>query len=187
MKTTRKIEHPSIRAGIASGFALLLAGLLLGVWLWNSMKSVSDLIPVGRAAPDFTAITSVGDTVRLSEAKGHKRVVLVFYPGDGTPLCTAQLCALRDNWGALQSENTVVYGVNPANKEKHQKFSTTNRLPFPLLVDTNNKIAESYGCKALFGIVKRTVYIIDQNGFVIWVERGAPSPTEILRVLHATP
>jgi peroxiredoxin Q/BCP len=122
--------------------------------------------------------------VHLSALRGQKRVVLVFYPGDYTPVCTAQLCSFRDNWEALQAENTVVYGVNPANQEKHSGFATQNRLPFPLLVDANGAIAGSYGCRALFGIVKRTVYIIDRQGRVVWAKRGNPPPSEVLKALH---
>ncbi len=162
---------------------LLLSATLLGASLWNSMQSRSDLLAVGQTAPDFTATTSDGSTVRLSDLKRQKRVVLVFYPGDGTPLCTAQLCAFRDNWDTLQSENAVVYGVNPAGKEQHSGFASKNRLPFPLLVDTNGDIANRYGCRALFGIVKRTVYVIDMNGKVVWVQRGNPSPSEICRFI----
>ena len=180
IKHSRK--GPRIVGGLAS--LILLSTLLLGGHMWNSMQSSSDLIPVGQAAPDFTAVTNEGGTVRLSELRGRKRLVLVFYPGDGTPVCTAQLCAFRDNWSAVQSENAVVYGVNPANRERHSGFASKNGLPFPLLVDTNSEIAGRYGCRALFGIVKRTVYIIDRNGRIVWVQRGNPSPSEILRELH---
>lgn len=163
---------------------LLVSVLLLGGSLWKSMGSRSDLLPLGQAAPDFTAQTSDGQTVRLSELRGQKRVVLVFYPGDFTPVCTKQLCAFRDNWSALQAENAVVYGVNPADREQHRRFATQNGLPFPLLVDTSGDITARYGCSALFGIVKRTVYVIDRRGQVVWVKRGNPSPDEIVHVLH---
>ena len=164
---------------------LLFAGIiLLGGFLYVSLESRSDLIRIGQAAPDFTAQTSDGHTVRLSELRGQKHVVLVFYPGDFTPVCTEQLCAFRDNWEALQSENAVVYGVNPADKEKHRRFATQNRLPFPLLVDESGDMTARYGCRALFGIVKRTVYVIDRSGRVVWVKRGNPSPAEVLRVLR---
>jgi len=150
-----------------------------------SMESRADLIPVGQAAPDFTAPTSDGKTVHLAELRGQKRVVLVFYPGDYTPVCTAQLCSFRDNWDALQAEDTVVYGVNPAKQEKHAGFAAKFQLPFPLIVDTDSAIAGSYGCRALFGIVKRTVYVLDRNGKVAWVKRGNPAPDEVLQALHA--
>lgn len=149
-----------------------------------SMSSRSDMIPLGQTAPDFMAMTSDGSSVHLADLLGQKRVVLVFYPGDYTPVCTAQLCAFRDNWQALQGENAVVYGINPADKEKHSGFAAKNRLPFPLIVDTKGEIADHYGCRAIFGIVKRTVYVIDRNGKVAWAQRGNPAPSEILQALR---
>ena len=148
------------------------------------MESRNDLIPVGTAAPDFTAATNDGTTVHLADLRGRKRVVLVFYPGDGTPVCTSQLCALRDNWTSLLAENAVIYGVNPAAIGSHAAFASRNNLPFPLIVDMKGEISARYGCRAIFGIVKRTVYILDQQGKVAWVKRGNPLPEEILRALH---
>ena len=162
----------------------MLGALILGGYLLTSMNSHSDMIPIGHSAPDFKAATSEGPSVHLADLKGQKRVVLVFYPGDYTPVCTAQLCSFRDNWDALQAENTVVYGVNPASKEKHNGFAAKNHLPFPLLVDEKGEIADRYGCRALFGIVKRTVYVIDRKGDIVWAQRGNPSPSLILQALR---
>ena len=173
-----------IRIAGGIGLFLLLGALLLGGSLWASMQSRSDLLPVGSAAPDFTAATSDGKTVRLSELRGRKRVVLVFYPGDYTPVCTSQLCSFRDNWQALAADNAVVYGINPASAETHHGFAQQNRLPFPLLADSRGEIAGSYGCRALFGIIKRTVYVLDAQGRVAWVKRGNPAPSEILEALR---
>lgn len=181
------IRKQRIRIAAGGCLLLFLAALLVGGALAKSMQSRSDLIPAGQLAPDFTATTSDGDTFHLSDLRGQQRVVLVFYPGDYTPVCTAQLCSFRDSWKALQAENTVVYGVNPADREQHRGFAMQNHLPFPLLVDSKGDIAEHYGCKALFGIVKRTVYVLDRQGHVAWVERGNPPPSEVLQVLHTLP
>lgn len=174
------------RKRLVNGVAglVLLGIVVVGGILGFSMGSRADLVPTGQSAPDFTAITSDGSTVHLSALKRHKRVVLVFYPGDYTPVCTAQLCSFRDTWKALQAEDAVVYGINPALQSRHAGFAAQNRLPFPLLVDRGGDIARSYGCRALFGIIKRTVYVIDRRGNVVWSERGNPSPGDILRVLH---
>lgn len=177
-----KVSRKRISNGIAT--ALLLIIVLLGSVVGVSMGSLSDLISVGQIAPDFTSLASDGAGVHLADWKGRKRVVLIFYPGDYTPVCTAQLCSFRDNWTAIQAANTVVYGINPATLQKHAGFATQNRLPFPLIMDTDGEIARGYGCRALFGIVKRTVYVIDRNSRVAWVERGNPSPLNVMRVLH---
>jgi peroxiredoxin Q/BCP len=177
-----KGSRQRISNGIA--LALLLTLVVLGIVIGTSMESRSDLVSVGRIAPDFTSRASDGVEVHLAGLQRRQRVVLVFYPGDYTPVCTAQLCSFRDNWAALQAANTVVYGINPAALQKHAGFAAQNRLPFPLIMDAEGTIARQYGCRALFGIVKRTVYVIDRNGRIAWVERGNPSPLKVLGVLH---
>jgi peroxiredoxin Q/BCP len=148
------------------------------------MASRSSLILPGEFAPDFTATTHEGVTVHLADLRGKQCVVLVFYPGDDTPVCTQQLCELRDDWGALQSADTVVFGVNPASEAKHAQFAAKYRLPFPLLVDVGSRIAADYGCSALFGLlVRRTVYVIDKQGCVIFAQRGKPTVAAIQAVL----
>ena len=144
-----------------------------------------DLLPVGADAPGFHVRASDGSDVALSAFRGAKRVVLVFYPGDNTPVCAAQLCGFRDSWAALQTADAVVFGVNPASEVKHGAFVAKHRFPFPLLVDSGNEIAAQYGCRALFGIVKRTVYVIDKAGKIAYARRGNPAPSEILTRLNA--
>jgi thioredoxin-dependent peroxiredoxin len=88
-----------------------------------SLESRSDLIPLGQLTPNFTAMTSEGNPLHLADLRGRKRVVLVFYPGDYTPVCTSQLCSFRESWKALQAENAVAYGVNPADRGQHRTFA----------------------------------------------------------------
>lgn len=145
----------------------------------------SRLLPIGEIAPDFTASTGDGTTARLSEWRGKKRVVLVFYPGDNTPVCTAQLCAFRDDWSQFQAEDTLVYGVNPSRAGKHTQFTERHNFPFPLLVDTRGRIAAAYGCRMLFGLIRRTVYVVDRQGRIAFAQRGNPATDDILRALRA--
>lgn len=144
-----------------------------------------DLLAIGENAPDFRVRASDGDEVALAAFRRTKNVVLVFYPGDNTPVCTAQLCGFRDSWDALKSADTVVFGVNPASEAKHGAFVAKYRFPFPLLVDSGSEIAAQYGCRALFGIVKRTVYVIDKAGRILYAKRGNPAPSEILTMILA--
>lgn len=152
----------------------------------NELQPRPDLIPIGECAPDFSAMTDRGETIRLSELQGKKRVVLVFYPGDNTPLCTAQLCALRDDWTQFEAEDTVVYGINAGSRERHRKFAEKNGFPFPLLVDEGGKIAAAFGCRGLFGMLRRTVYALDKQGRVVFAQRGNPAPPVILETLRDT-
>jgi peroxiredoxin Q/BCP len=139
-----------------------------------------DLLAIGEDAPEFRVRASNGGDMALAAFRGTKNVVLVFYPGDNTPVCTAQLCGFRDSWDALKSADTVVFGVNPASEVKHGAFVAKHRFPFPLLVDSGSEIAAQYGCRALFGIVKRTVYVIDKAGKIVYAKRGNPAPSEVL-------
>ncbi len=135
-------------------------------------------------APDISVMDADGQAVRLSDFRGKQRVVLVFYPSDNTPICTAQLCAFRDDWNAFEKEHTAVFGVNPANAQRHRQFADKHKFPFPLLVDSGGKLAAAFGCRALFGIIRRTVYAIDKHGRVIYAKRGNPAPGEILAALQ---
>jgi peroxiredoxin Q/BCP len=137
----------------------------------------SDPLPVGSLAPDFTLPDQDGREVTLSKLRGHN-VVLVFYPGDDTSICTNQLCEFRDRWDKAQSSNTLVFGVNPWGPESHARFRSKYDLPFPLLVDRGQKVGKAYHTDFLF--VKRTVYLIDKDGVIRFAQRGKPTPDEVL-------
>ena len=145
-------------------------------WLW------SDPLPVGSQAPDFSAADDSGRTVTLFELRGHS-VVLVFYPSDGTPTCTKQLCEFRDRWDLARTRGVEVFGVNPGNADKHVKFRRKFGFPFPLLVDKGQHIATLYHANGL--IVKRTVYLIGPDGVIRFARRGVPSPSEVLAAAPA--
>jgi peroxiredoxin Q/BCP len=130
-------------------------------------------IAVGELAPEFSATTESGETVRLSDYRGQ-RVVLYFYPKDDTPGCTTQACGFRDSYPTLTERNAVVLGVSPDNARSHQKFKTKFDLPFTLLVDETHAIAEAYGVwveKSMYGKhfmgIERSHFVIDEQGRVL--------------------
>ncbi len=137
----------------------------------------SDPLPVGTEAPDFTIEDDTGKTVRLSDFRGRD-VVLVFYPGDDTPVCTRQLCDFRDGWSDAKSRGVAVFGVNPWSRESHRKFRKKFNFPFPLLVDTGQRVAALYRANGPW--IKRTVYRIGPDGVIRFARRGVPSPQEVL-------
>jgi len=140
----------------------------------------SDPLPVGSQAPDFSLPDDAGQEVSLRALRGEP-VVLVFYPGDDTPGCTKQLCQFRDDWARARARGVKVFGVNPQGAPSHLKFRRKYKLPFPLLVDKGQKVAESYRANGL--IVKRTVYAIDGAGVIRLARRGMPKPEEVLAAL----
>jgi thioredoxin-dependent peroxiredoxin len=137
----------------------------------------SDPLRVGDVAPDFALPDQDGYTVSLSSLAG-KNVVLVFYPADETMVCTKQLCEFRDSWAIAQKKNAIVLGVNPAGARKHAAFKSHHQFPFPLLVDSGQKMASDYHANGL--IVKRTVYLIGKSGKIRYARRGKPDPQEVL-------
>ena len=141
-------------------------------WLFSSP------LPPGALAPDFTLADDSGGTVSLSALRG-KRVVLVFYPADDTPGCTKQLCQFRDDWSEARKAGVEVFGVNPGSAKSHGKFRGKFQFPFPLLVDSGQKVAALYHANGI--IVKRTVYGIGPDGVIRFAQRGMPSPSEVLR------
>ncbi|MCB0157401.1 MAG: thioredoxin-dependent thiol peroxidase [Caldilineaceae bacterium] len=148
-------------------------------------------LSVGQPAPDFTAVTDTGETVKLSDFRG-KRVVLYFYPKDDTSGCTTQACGFRDNYPVIEEKNAVVLGVSPDGVQSHQKFKTKYELPFTLLVDEDHAIAEAYGVwgeksmygKTYMGIV-RSHFIIDEEGKIADTQYKVSPTDSVARAVDA--
>lgn len=124
----------------------------------------------GDKAPAIKGLDQNGNKVSLADYKG-KKLVLYFYPEDGTPTCTVQACNLRDNYGLLKNAGLEVLGVSPDDVAKHKKFERKHHLPFTLIADPKHAIIEKYGVwgpKQMFGHkymgVYRTTFLIDEKG-----------------------
>jgi peroxiredoxin Q/BCP len=118
---------------------------------------------VGEAAPDFELDGTEGP-FKLSDHRGE-RVVLLFYPGDNTPVCTKQFCSYRDRADDFAQLNATVVGISAQSVESHEQFISKNSLTVPLLADTERKVARLYGAVNPLG-VKRAVIVIDEQGVV---------------------
>ncbi|HEY4232015.1 MAG TPA: thioredoxin-dependent thiol peroxidase [Lacipirellulaceae bacterium] len=133
---------------------------------------MGDWIEMGEQAPAFTLTADDGSKVRLADFKGRP-VVLYFYPKDDTPGCTREACAFRDQQAPLKKLGAAVLGVSADDVESHGKFRDKYGLNFPLLVDTNHKVAEKYGAwreKNMYGKksmgIQRSTFLIDADGKV---------------------
>lgn len=125
-------------------------------------------ISTGADAPDFTLKDGEGNDWSLSNYKGHT-VVLLFYPGDNTPVCTAQLCSVRDHWSEYQATGAEVVGISTDSVESHKGFAEKNELPLRLLSDADRKVSEMYDMKSwLPGRSARGVVVIDKSGKVAY-------------------
>jgi peroxiredoxin Q/BCP len=134
-------------------------------------------IEKGQAAPTFSLLDSNGTKVNIADFKGKKNVLLVFYPGDNTPGCTTQLCAIRDDYKGLDKLDIKVFGVNPADAESHNSFIKNHKFPFQLLIDKDKKVAEAYDAIGMLGFINRTVVLINKAGKIVLYERGMPKIT----------
>ncbi len=121
---------------------------------------------VGGEAPDFVLPDGDGNEWRLNDQRG-KVVVLLFYPGDETPICTRQMCSVRDRWEDYQATGAEVIGISTDSIDSHRKFAEHHGLPLRLLSDPGGRVAKLYGAQSLIpGKVARSVFVIDAKGAV---------------------
>jgi len=141
-------------------------------------------LAVGDRAPLFTLPDQDGRKVSLTDFKGKKNVVLIFYPGDMTPGCTMQLCAVRDDWSKFSKRDAVVFGMNHGDAESHKTFIAKHAFPFPLLIDKGKKVSGAYGAIKKFfnvNVIRRSVFVIGKDGTIVYLRRGMPKNSDILR------
>jgi len=146
-------------------------------------------LQAGEKAPAFKAIDQDGNQHQLKDYKG-KKVALYFYPQDNTETCTKQACALRDNYDLLQQKGITILGVSPDDMKSHKKFETKFSLPFPLLVDTDLKLAKAYDVWAwkkfmgheYWGIL-RTTFLINEKGKIDHVITRVLSKTHAQQIV----
>ena len=130
------------------------------------------MVVEGEEAPGFTLKSDEGHDVSLSDYRGRK-VVLYFYPRDGTPGCTSEAKEFRDATQEFEKENAAIIGVSKDSVESHRNFKKRHELPFTLLSDPEGRILDSYGVwkkKSLYGRtfmgIERTTVLIDEKGIV---------------------
>jgi len=131
------------------------------------------MLKEGIKAPSFSVADETGKVVTLSKLKGSY-VVLYFYPKDMTSGCTQQACDFQSSLSRFKKKGVVVLGVSRDDEKKHQKFKVKHGLDFPLLVDADGKLCESYGVwkeKSMYGRkymgIERTTFLIDPNGKIL--------------------
>lgn len=127
----------------------------------------------GERAPDFTLPSTQGD-VTLSKLLETSPVLLVFYPGDDTPVCTKQLCNYRDNLGVFEGLGVQVVALNPQSLASHETFARKHSLPFPIASDEGGKVCKAYGAAGLFGMTRRALVLVGRDGRVQWRRTDFP-------------
>ena len=133
-------------------------------------------VGVGDQAPDFT-LEGTGDRdYTLSEYRGQV-VVLVFYPGDNTPVCTMQLNTYSSDIEQFEELGAQVLAISPQSVESHEAFAAVHHFSFPLLADVEKSVARAYGILGPVGFYKRSVFVVDGEGRIRYLHRAAAGLT----------
>jgi thioredoxin-dependent peroxiredoxin len=125
---------------------------------------------VGKPAPDFALADADANTVRLSDACKKGPVLLVFYPGDFTMVCTKQLCNYRDKLSDFSEFGVQIIGISHNPSKDHKKFGEKYAFPFPLLTDPGREVAKRFGCASpwMLGKPSRSVFIINSKQVTLY-------------------
>lgn len=125
---------------------------------------------IAKPAPNFSLRNQDGEIVELKKACAKGPVMLVFYPGDFTPVCTKQMCNYRDSFEEFKKFGVQIFGISANSGIEHQRFSADYMIPFPLLSDPGKEIAKLYDCTSflMMGMVSRAVFIISQKQFILY-------------------
>lgn len=154
------------------------------------MSGTKEAAALGTVAPDFILHDTEGAEWQMSAQHGRV-VVLLFYPGDETPVCTKQLCSVRDNWEAYAATGAEVVGVSTDSVESHQKFTAHHSLPLRLLADTDGRVHKAYNASSwLPGRAARAVVVVDAEGIIRYrkvetVSLFRPRDAEIIEAIRA--
>jgi peroxiredoxin len=134
-------------------------------------------LSVGEHAPEFTLPGTGGRSYSLADYRG-KPVVLVFYPGDDTPVCTKQLNAYNDGVDQFSQLGAQVLAISAQDVVSHDRFSAKQGgFEFPLLADTDKAVASQYGTLGPIGFPRRSVFIVDGDGVVRYAHRAVAGLT----------
>jgi peroxiredoxin Q/BCP len=140
------------------------------------------LLPVGSTAPEVVGLDVHRTEVRLSAQQGKKTVVF-FYPKDGSPGCTKEVCAFRDNWKWFQEANIAVIGISSDSEERHMKWLEEKKLPFALSADESGTVAKAYGVSKMLWGFSRVTFLVGPDGKIaqVWPNVDpAVNATEVL-------
>jgi thioredoxin-dependent peroxiredoxin len=121
-------------------------------------------VGVGDKAPPFDLAGTGSRAYKLSDYSDG--VILAFYPGDFTPVCTKQFCSYRDDGDRIESLGVPMLGISPQNVESHERFAEQNGLAVPLAYDEGKRVARAYGALGPGAFVRRSIFLIDGEGIV---------------------
>lgn len=128
-------------------------------------------IKLGDYIPDFSLKDQDGNLLEISNYVGKKKLVIFFYPQDGSLNCTKEACYFRDLSDVFEEEDAIVIGISSQSVESHKEFAEKNRLKYTLLSDAGNNVRKLFGVPGrVFGLVPgRVTYVADRSGKVVYI------------------
>src|SRR5690348_8553527 len=166
---------------------LVVAGIAIVAFRPRAARAA--MLKEGDIAPSINTDAIFNEQIiplHLSDYRGHQ-VVLYFYPKDNTPGCTKEACAFRDGYAHLQSWGIYVLGCSIDSADAHRGFIRKYRLPFPLLLDPDKKIAKAYGAEngiPILGLDQRITYVIAEDGRIAAVYPQVDPATHAKQIIH---
>ncbi|BBD72952.1 peroxiredoxin [Sulfodiicoccus acidiphilus] len=154
------------------------------------------MVKVGDKAPDVQLVTTDFKTIKLSDFRG-KVIVLAFYPGAFTSVCTKEMCTFRDNMAKFNEVDAVVIGVSTDTPPSNKKFKEENKLNYVVASDTTREAISKFGIVNEnflnlpgWTVAKRSVFVIDKDGVIryAWVSDNPgvePNYTEVEKVVKS--
>jgi len=146
----------------------------------------------GNIAPDFMMRNRDGKTIKLSELRGKKNVVVYFYPKDFTSGCSMEATEFSRDYKKFTDTGIEIVGISPDDEESHQKFREKMGMPYPLVADTNNDVSKKYGVYGLKSFmgreymgVNRSTFLVDRSGKIVKIFRKVRPAGHSQQVLQA--
>ena len=137
-------------------------------------------IQIGDIIPTFSLPDQDGNLFDISILLGNKKLVIFFYPQDGSLNCTREACYFRDLSDVFREASAVVIGISGQSVESHKQFAEQNKLNYTILSDAKNDVRKLFGVPTrIFGLVPgRVTYIADKSGKVVYIFE---SQTDVMR------
>lgn len=146
----------------------------------------------GSTAPDFTMKDKSGRSIKLSDLRGKKSVVVYFYPKDFTPGCTMEATEFSRDYNKFVDAGIEIVGISPDDEQSHQKFRAKMGMPYPLVADTDNAVSKKYGVYGLKSFmgreymgVNRSTFLVDKSGKIVKIYKKVKPAGHSREVLDA--
>ena len=135
--------------------------------LFFSQEIAETTMNVGSPIPALSAKDQEGQLINLPDYGKQGFLLVFFYPKANTPGCTAQACSLRDSSADLTKRGVKILGISADQVSSQKEFATDQKLPYPLLADSENKIIQAFGVGGLFGFAQRSAFLF-RDGKLVW-------------------